>query len=214
MRVNLLLRRGFTLIDLLWLAAIIVTLAGLLFPPLAKAKQRAKQTTCISNVKQIAIAMFMFVDDNDNRFPARMPAPPAGPAYPCKPCRTLDPSTNWLGYVMQYMGHASNAFVCPSDNGVPASFTADPSLGKPVWQYELTSYCLNTVMTRLGSPEAILKPSEAFLGAEIYSWHSPGVRRAAYFMDGHSELAADANIAKQCSPPAQPDDTYPGGFRP
>ena len=52
------------------------------------------------------------------------------------------------------------------------------------------------------------------MGAEVWSWHNPRVRRAAYFVDGHAELTVDANIAKQCSPPAQPDNSYAGGYRP
>ncbi|HEY3397067.1 MAG TPA: prepilin-type N-terminal cleavage/methylation domain-containing protein [Armatimonadota bacterium] len=60
-------RRGFTLIELLVVIAIIAILAAILFPVFARARAKAQQSNCLSNVKQLTLGMLMYVSDNDER---------------------------------------------------------------------------------------------------------------------------------------------------
>ncbi|MFP4248532.1 MAG: DUF1559 domain-containing protein [Armatimonadota bacterium] len=66
--------RGFTLIELLVVIAIIAILAAILFPVFARAREKARQTTCLSNLKQISIGWMMYASDYDERvMPVELP---------------------------------------------------------------------------------------------------------------------------------------------
>jgi prepilin-type N-terminal cleavage/methylation domain-containing protein/prepilin-type processing-associated H-X9-DG protein len=63
------MRRGFTLIELLVVIAIIAILAAILFPVFAKAREKARQASCQSNLKQIGLATIQYMADYDQRLP-------------------------------------------------------------------------------------------------------------------------------------------------
>jgi prepilin-type N-terminal cleavage/methylation domain-containing protein len=62
-------KNGFTLIELLVVIAIIAILAAILFPVFAQAREKARQTSCLSNLKQIGLAFKMYVQDYDEKYP-------------------------------------------------------------------------------------------------------------------------------------------------
>ena len=63
------MRRGFTLIELLVVIAIIAILAAILFPVFAKAREKARQASCLSNCKQLSLAILQYAQDFDERYP-------------------------------------------------------------------------------------------------------------------------------------------------
>jgi prepilin-type N-terminal cleavage/methylation domain-containing protein/prepilin-type processing-associated H-X9-DG protein len=131
-------RRGFTLIELLVVIAIIAILAAILFPVFAKAREKARQSSCLSNVKQVSLAMIQYAQDYDECLPQRN-------LYGQQP-DTSAARMAWNNQVQPYVKNWQ-AFMCPSsrvshvlwDCAAGTSYAynfcglAGSSLGK--WQY-------------------------------------------------------------------------------
>jgi len=136
-------RSGFTLIELLVVIAIIAILAAILFPVFARAREKARQTSCLSNVKQLSLGLLMYVGDYDERFSVERVVQPyyARPWYEAIvpyvkntnlfQCPSVERTAAWGGY--GYNGYGTSGsnglgYRHQSDSGSPSPSQAPPKL--------------------------------------------------------------------------------------
>jgi prepilin-type N-terminal cleavage/methylation domain-containing protein/prepilin-type processing-associated H-X9-DG protein len=104
------MRKAFTLIELLVVIAIIAILAAILFPVFAKAREKARAASCLSNLKQISLGILMYAQDYDELLPAS--------GDPCNTPTQHDP-LHYPLYWLQIQPYVKNwqLFACPSATG-------------------------------------------------------------------------------------------------
>ena len=146
-------RTGFTLIELLVVIAIIAILAAILFPVFARARAKAQQTSCLSNVKQITLGFMMYVSDWGQKLPAHLdchagygPGPlgvTVAPGFLADPFITYigNDTRAWPWKIMPYVNNRQ-IFVCPA---LPKDDT--PWWGATWGPIPYLSYITNGVLT-------------------------------------------------------------------
>ena len=181
---------GFTLIELLVVIAIIAILAAILFPVFASAREKARQTTCASNLKQSGIAVLQYVQDYDEMTPF-VACEPSGPY-------------TWYAQIYPYV-KTTQVYVCPDDSRSPtgasqvmASYGVNNNFGaitanlilvpsQSVMMLDAKGNWWNNVLAA-GADNSVASSIGRVWGAGN-PWHVQGTCVNLLFADGHVHIS-------------------------
>ena len=200
-------RRGFTLIELLVVIAIIAILAAILFPVFARAREKARQASCSSNEKQMALAMMMYVQDYDemyvsvyddgNGYPAGriiwadkiQPYIKNRQLFAC-PSQSIDITSQlgglWPGSLQNTRYQMPMTHVFPEGWQAPASMSSFTAPSEPAMILESSNAWWQHYCARHGVGSIVAGPPpylNGVLNETTYGIHNDGLNVA--FCDGH-----------------------------
>jgi len=202
-------RRAFTLIELLVVIAIIAILAAILFPVFARAREQARKTACLSNMKQMGTGILMYVQDYDETLPMTNYS------------NTIDHNSDWgVSYILWcdlIMPYTKNyqVFICPSRP--TESLNRTGGWGKVTrpkgyaessyvngWTYSNTSGLIGLAAVQVPAERIILAemPYEIFdaglwyIGYDYYVMQTHGPQINWGFLDGHSKCLRPSQTIK------------------
>jgi len=182
-------RRGFTLIELLVVIAIIAILAAILFPVFSRAREKARQASCLSNVRQINAAILMYAQDYDE----------------CGPSHTGGPSEadDWPNMLIPYVKNGQ-LFRCPSAQPGNTSMWGHAYVGTVPLTYGWNCYygaveglpqaqdTAGTLMVADSIGDNRIGPEQVVRESKVPGcWHGLAARHNEMcncgFMDGHAK---------------------------
>lgn len=198
-------RGGFTLVEMLVVLAVIGVLASLLLPAVSRAKRRATNTVCLSQLRQLGIATRLYADDHEERLPTAelLPSHPVDPAHPLPRISTILASYTGRAAATDTNTVGPAVFKCPGDR--VGRYEAEGSSYE--WNVELNNHRMDEtrsdkmMVVRVevidGEPthhssetRQLLFPPEItplFLDYEDYHPRPPKPGKNVAFMDGHVE---------------------------
>lgn len=169
--------RAFTLVELLVVIGVIALLASLLLPALVRGKESARAAKCMSNLRQIGIALRVHVHDHEDLMPMMTNAPaPPGAIPPTAPNIVLAPD----------LSGGTNVFECPSDDQDLFRQTGSSYLwnallnGQPADRLSITLFGVTLNLLDHGTPLFYDKD-------QFHRARGPGQERNVLYADGHVE---------------------------
>ncbi len=161
-------KKGFTLIELLVVIAIIAILAAILFPVFGRARENARRSSCMSNLKQIGLGMLQYTQDYDERYPLSQ----AGPTV------TIRRLNSWRTLIYPYV-KSTQLFVCPSNQD--ANTNTNDSDAPTAFRISYNCNASGVISPTGTSLTAVEFPATTIAVLEVWNGRPPGCTFNAAF---------------------------------